>query len=156
MLLINNEEQEQLLTMPDCVEALESGYRQLGSGEAVYRPRIDLYANTSHPQGRFSRWGSMEGALSDPPVFAIRTKSDLLYWVDHGDIHTEEKFCVRPGLFCGLIQLYSTANGEPLAILNDGFIQHARVAGTSCLAAKYLARTDASTQIGRASCRERV
>jgi ornithine cyclodeaminase/alanine dehydrogenase-like protein (mu-crystallin family) len=86
----------------------------------------------------------MEGAISDPPVFAIRTKSDLLYWVDRGDIHTEEKFCVRPGLFCGLIQLFSTANGEPLAILNDGFVQHARVAGTACLAAKYLAKKEAS------------
>jgi alanine dehydrogenase len=145
MLLINNQEQEKLLSMPECVDALESGYRQLASGDAVYRPRIDLYANTSHPEGRFYRWGSMEGALSDPPVFAIRTKSDLLYWVDRGDVHTEEKFCVRPGLFCGLIQLYSTANGEPLAILNDGFIQHARVAGTACLAAKYLARKEAST-----------
>lgn len=145
MLLINNNEQEQVLSMADCIDALESGYRQLAFGDAVYRPRIDLYANTSHPEGRFYRWGSMEGALSDPPVFAIRTKSDLLYWVDRGDIHTEEKFCVRPGLFCGLIQLFSTANGEPLAILNDGFVQHARVAGTACLAAKYLARKDAST-----------
>jgi ornithine cyclodeaminase/alanine dehydrogenase-like protein (mu-crystallin family) len=145
MLLINNYEQEQVLSMADCINALESGYRQLSSGDAVYRPRIDLYANTSHPEGRFYRWGSMEGALSEPPVFAIRTKSDLLYWVDRGDTHTEEKFCVRPGLFCGLIQLFSTANGEPLAILNDGFVQHARVAGTACLAAKYLARTEIST-----------
>ncbi len=145
MLLINNHEQEQLLSMAECIDALESGYRQLASGEAVYRPRIDLYANTSHPQGRFYRWGSMEGALSNPPVFAIRTKSDLLYWVDRGDVHTEEKFCVKPGLFCGLIHLFSTANGEPLAILNDGFVQHARVAGTACLAAKYLARTEVST-----------
>jgi alanine dehydrogenase len=144
MLLINNHEQEQVLSMPDCIDALESGYQQLASGDAVYRPRIDLYANTSHPEGRFYRWGSMEGAISDPPVFAIRTKSDLLYWVDRGDIHTEEKFCVRPGLFCGLIQLFSTANGEPLAILNDGFVQHARVAGTACLAAKYLAKKEAS------------
>jgi ornithine cyclodeaminase/alanine dehydrogenase-like protein (mu-crystallin family) len=145
VLLINNYEEEKLLSMAECIDALDSGYRQLAAGEAVYRPRIDVYANTTHPEGKFYRWGSMEGALADPPVFAIRTKSDLLYWVDRGDIHTEEKFCVRPGLFCGLIQLYSTANGEPLAILNDGFVQHARVAGTACLAAKYLARREAST-----------
>jgi len=78
MLLINNHDQEKLLSMPDCIDALESGYRQLASGDAVYRPRIDVYANTSHPEGRFYRWGSMEGALANPPVFAIRTKSDLL------------------------------------------------------------------------------
>lgn len=109
MLLINNQEQEKVLSMAECIDALESAYRQLAAGEAIYRPRMDLYTNTSHPEGRFYRWGSMEGALSDPPVFAIRTKSDLLYWVDRGDVHTEEKFCVRPGLFYGLIQLYSTA-----------------------------------------------
>jgi alanine dehydrogenase len=145
MWLINNQEQEKVLSMAECIDALESAYRQLAAGEAIYRPRMDLYTNTSHPEGRFYRWGSMEGALSDPPVFAIRTKSDLLYWVDRGDVHTEEKFCVRPGLFCGLIQLYSTANGEPLAILNDGFVQHARVAGTACVAAKYLARKNTTT-----------
>jgi alanine dehydrogenase len=86
----------------------------------------------------------MEAAIANPPAFAIRMKSDMLYWVKDGDLHTEEKFCVQPEKFCGLVFLFSTANGEPLAIINDGFIQHARVAATSCLAAKYLARTSSS------------
>ncbi len=47
MLLINNQDQEKLLTMADCIDALESAYRQLASGDAVYRPRIDGLAGIS-------------------------------------------------------------------------------------------------------------
>ena len=39
--------------------------------------------------------------------------------------------------------LFSTRNGEPLAIINDGHLQHMRVGGGAGLGAKYLARPDA-------------
>ena len=57
---------------------------------------------------------------------------------------TQEKYCQRPSKFCGLILLFSLENGEPLAIMNDGFIQHLRVGATAGLGAKYLAREDAT------------
>ena len=76
--------------------------------------------------------------------FAIRMKSDVVSWpVKHG-IKVEDKYCVRPGLYCGLIMLFSTENGEPLAIINDGYLQHLRVGALYGLGAKYLARNDAS------------
>ena len=40
--------------------------------------------------------------------------------------------------------LFSTENGEPLAIINDGYLQHLRVGALYGLGAKYLARNDAS------------
>ncbi|NIO11611.1 MAG: ornithine cyclodeaminase family protein, partial [Deltaproteobacteria bacterium] len=40
------------------------------------------------------------------------------------------------------VLLFSTANGLPLAILNDGHIQHMRVAAGAAVAAKHLARED--------------
>ena len=43
----------------------------------------------------------------------------------------------------GLVQLFSLETGEPLAIIQDGFLQKARVGGTSALGVKYLARKDA-------------
>jgi len=43
MLLINNQEVEKLFTMKDCLEALEDGYDDLLKGDAVYRPRLDLW-----------------------------------------------------------------------------------------------------------------
>jgi len=43
LLLINNQEVEKLFTMKDCLEALEDGYDDLLKGDAVYRPRLDLW-----------------------------------------------------------------------------------------------------------------
>src|SRR5438132_1666667 len=49
------------------------------------------------------------------------------------------------GKFCGLIYLFSTRNGEPLAIMPDGVIQRLRVACCNALAAKYMAPAKAAT-----------
>ena len=45
--------------------------------------------------------------------------------------------------YVGLVLLFSTHTGEPLAIYPDGIVQRMRVAATCGLAAKYLARPDA-------------
>jgi alanine dehydrogenase len=46
------------------------------------------------------------------------------------------------GRFVGLIMLFSTETGEPLAIFPDGYVQKLRVASASAIAARYLARSD--------------
>jgi ornithine cyclodeaminase/alanine dehydrogenase-like protein (mu-crystallin family) len=45
----------------------------------------------------------------------------------------------------GIVLLFSTANGELLAIMNDGVLQRFRVGGANGVASKYLARQDAAT-----------
>ena len=88
----------------------------------------------------------MEGTSRRYGVFATRIKSDIAYWsTSAGGVKTQEKYCQRPGLFCGLILLFSTDNGEPLAIMNDGYLQHLRVGATAGIAAKYLSSADADT-----------
>ena len=139
MLLINNQEVEKLFTMRDCLDALEDGYDDLLRGDAVFRPRLDLWMPCDRPDGYY-RWGTMEGASRKIGVFAIRMKSDVVYWPSE---QTEEKYCVQPGTWCGLVMVFSVRNGEPLAIINDGLIQHMRVGGCAGLGAKYLARQDA-------------
>jgi len=138
MLLLNNDEVRSLLSMKICLEALEAGYEDLIRGDAVHRPRIDVWAPCDEVNGYY-RWGSMEGVAKSTGVFAIRMKSDVLYWPDG---KTEEKYCVRPGTYCGLIMLFSTRNGEPLAIMPDGYLQHMRVGGCAGLGVKYLSRQD--------------
>ena len=140
MLLINNQEVADLFDMKSCLEALETGYADLLKGDAVYRPRLDVWVPCGRPDGYY-RWGTMEGASREIGVFAIRMKSDIVHWPDG---KTEEKYCIRPGTYCGLIMVFSVRNGEPLAILNDGLLQHMRVGGCAGLGAKYLARPDAS------------
>jgi alanine dehydrogenase len=140
MLIINNELVAQLLTMDDCIRVQEEAFKQLATGAAIHRPRIDMYVPCERDDGYF-RWGAMEGA--NDGYFAIRMKSDIITWPkdEHGN-WTEEKYCIAPGTYCGLIFLLSTRNGEPLAFINDGVLQHMRVGGGAGLGVKYLARED--------------
>ena len=142
MLIINNELVSQLLTMQDCIRVQEEAFRKLPFGGAIHRPRIDLYFPCEREDGYF-RWGTMEGA--NDGYFAIRMKSDIITWPrDAADNWTEEKHCRESGTYCGLILLVSTRNAEPLAFINDGVLQHMRVAGGAAIGAKYLARADAN------------
>lgn len=138
MLYLGNDDVKKLLDMKTCLSALEVGYRDLLDGNAVYRPRIDVYM-PSDDEEKCYRWGSMEGACRTLGVFAIRMKSDLV-WSSDGK--TSEKCCIEPGTYCGLIMLFSTRNGAPLAIMNDGIIQHMRVGGCAGLGVKYMARDE--------------
>ena len=144
-LLISNQDVVQVLDMKTCLDAIEEGIKEYYLGDATCRPRIDVWAPSGNPQGYY-QWGSMEGTSRRYGVFATRIKSDIAYWTESEDgVKTQEKYCQRPGLFCGLILLFSTENGEPLAVINDGYLQHMRVGATAGIAAKYLARDDADT-----------
>ena len=87
------------------------------------------------------RWGTMEGASRTFETFAIRMKSDMLRMARRQD---RRKVLRRARDFCGFVMVFSTRNGEPLAIINDGILQHMRVGGCAGLGAKYLSREDSS------------
>jgi ornithine cyclodeaminase/alanine dehydrogenase-like protein (mu-crystallin family) len=140
-LILNNDDVQSVLTMEIAMRALEEAYSDLGRGEAVCRPRIDIQIPTRDPK-KVYQWGTMEGG-SAAGYFAIRMKSDVIYEHEYEGARTQEKYCVRPGKFCGLILLVSTENGEPLALINDGYLQHIRVGADSGIGAKHMAREDA-------------
>ncbi|MGH7796711.1 MAG: ornithine cyclodeaminase family protein [Candidatus Binatia bacterium] len=140
-LILNNDDVKQVLTMEITMTALDQAYRELVRQEAVCRPRIDIQIPTQDPN-KIYQWGTMEGG-STSGYFAIRMKSDVIYEQEYQGAITQEKYCVRPGRFCGLILLNSVQNGEPLALINDGYLQHMRVGADSGIGAKYMARDDA-------------
>lgn len=144
MLFINNDAVHKTLSMKECIEIQERAFKGLEDGTAIHRPRIDMYMPASRDDGYY-RWGTMEGWYDG--IFAIRMKSDVITWPRSPDGHTwtEEKYCVQPGTYCGLIMLFSSDNGEPLAIINDGVLQHMRVGAGAGIGARLLAKEDAST-----------
>ena len=145
MLFINNDIVHDILTMEDCIRVQEAAFRKLATGEAMHRPRIDMYMPCERDDGYY-RWGSMEGASDG--FFAIRMKSDIITWPRDADGNwTEDKYCREPGTYCGLIFLLSTENAEPLAFINDGNLQHMRVGGGAGIGVKYLSRAD-SAEVG--------
>lgn len=146
MLFIDADTVRRLLPMDELIPALEDVFRGVLTRESVHRGRIDIYVPNDNPQ-EYYRWGTMEGASKKLGMHAIRMKSDVLSYPRDaaGNFTTEEKYCVEPGTYCGLVWLFSTRNGEPLAIINEGHLQHMRVAGSGAIGVKYLARANAET-----------
>ena len=143
MLLIDNDVVEQVLTMRECIDAQTEAFAALATGEAVYRPRIDTYAPCDEPDGYY-RWGSCEGTSHD--VLAIRLKSDVITWPHTADGgRVEHKHCIEPGTYCGLVLLFSTRNGAPLAIIKDGYLQKFRVGGAAGIGTALLSRADSES-----------
>ena len=127
MLFIHNDVVEEILNMEDCIAAQEQAFRDLAVGRATHRPRSDIYAPCERDDGYY-RWGTMEGCSGG--YLAIRMKSDIMTWPKDEDGNwSEDKYCVEPGTYCGLIMVFSAMNGEPLAFINDGVLQHMRVGG---------------------------
>jgi len=145
-LLINNDVTARVLKMADAVEAMESVLRQYAEGQAVFQPRTDIWSPTA-TSGDYYRWGSLLGAMRDPPTLALRFKSDVIRWTEYEGAVTEEWHNMRPGTYCGFIILVDMRNGEIVALMNDGVLHHVRVGATAGVAARYLSRPD-STVLG--------
>ena len=143
MLILNNDEIESLLSVELSLRHLEKAYKEWAEGKAINRPRTDLYLPSTPASGVYV-FKSMEAGLLDPPVAALRLNSDVIHWEEKEGRTIKEKIPKAPGgKWVGLILLFSAETGEPLAIFPDGVIQRTRVAGTSALAARYMAREDA-------------
>jgi ornithine cyclodeaminase/alanine dehydrogenase-like protein (mu-crystallin family) len=142
-LLIDNAVVQQVLTPEATRRALEQAYRDLASGEGVCRPRIDIRIPTAEA-GKVYQWGTMEGG-STRGYFALRMKSDIVYEVERGGVRTQEKYCTRPGKYCGLVLLTRVADGELVAIIHDGWLQHLRVAADSAIGTAIMAREESET-----------
>jgi len=145
MLILSNEEIESFLSIKTCIDALERAYRSWHQGKAINRPRTDLVLPSPNESGVYA-FKSMEAGLTDPPIVAMRINSDIIRWRQQGGRVLKTKVPAAPGdKYVGLVMLFSTENGEPLAIFPDGVVQRMRVASSSAIAARHLAREDAST-----------
>jgi len=142
-LILNNEEITALLPMADCLAQLDEAYRELGEGRAMSRPRSDIYGPV-HDSGRYV-FKTMDGMVPSFEAAAIRLNSDVIRWgAGPGGIRKDKQRTAAGDKFVGLVMLFSTRNGEPLAIMPDGVMQRLRVACANALGAKYMAPKNAS------------
>jgi alanine dehydrogenase len=89
---------------------------------------------------------SMDGAVPKQGVAVIRLNSDILTWkTSNGSTRRVKKPAAPNDRWVGLVLMFSTHTGEPLAIFPDGVMQRMRVGATNGLAVKYMAREDART-----------
>jgi alanine dehydrogenase len=142
-LLLSNDEVDGLLQMPDCLDALEHAFRAFGDRRAPNAGRCEILTPTDRSDALYSLM-NMNGVLPDMGVAAVRINSDILTWPVSEQGVKRVKIPAAPnGRYVGLVLLFSTRTGEPLAIYPDGVVQRMRTGATSGLAAKYLARKDA-------------
>jgi len=133
MRMLQNVDVERVLDFPGAIAALRESYEGLAVGDSGYAPRIDLLGPVPPPMSAY-RWGSMSGICLRSGVVAVRIKSDVVGW----DGAVEQKHCVQPGLYSGIVIVYAIADGRPLALLQDGILQHVRLGAAVGLGASAL------------------
>jgi alanine dehydrogenase len=141
-ILLNDSQVRDLLTMEDCVAAMEEAYTELEEGRGIYRVRTDMIAPAKGEDNIFSL-KSMDGVIPKFGVGTIRINSDILHYksVDN-KLRRDRVPADDQGHYVGFVLVFSMSTGEVLMIYPDGS-QSMRVASISALGMRYLARKDA-------------
>ena len=143
MLVLSNDEIARLLTMEECMAALEPMYRDYTAGRALLSPRVDNIIPNSRADGYYA-FKHMGGGWPAQGIQALRINSDV---ITHPVIAGKPRRVKQPmadGHWVGLVLLFSSETGKLLAMFPDGVMQRMRVGAASGLALKHLARGDAS------------
>jgi alanine dehydrogenase len=144
VLVLTNDDVARLLSMEECMAALEPMYRDYAKGQALLSPRVDNIAPTAHA-GAYYGFKHMGGTWPARKIQALRINSDI---VTHPLVAGTPRRVKQPmanGRWVGLVLLFSTETGALLAMFPDGVMQRLRVGAASGLALKHLARENAST-----------
>ena len=145
-LILSNADVEQLLTMPECMETLEDAYREMAHGRGISRTRSDSVAPTGSRGDALYSLKSMDGVIPKLGVGAVRINSDIVTWPKVGNSMRRVKVPAAPNKrYTGLVLLFSSETGEPLAIMPDGVMQRIRVGAANGLGVKFMARKNART-----------
>ena len=145
MLLLDNDDVKQVLEVGACMDALEDAYRAQAAGRTYSRPRTQLYMPLAEA-GLSYCLKTTEGALLDGRYATLRLTSDVVSEAAVDGVTRRSKVARGAGgTYCGLIMVFSAETLEPVALLHDGYLQLFRVACTSALGARLLARPDASS-----------
>jgi alanine dehydrogenase len=116
-LFLTEQHVEQLLTMPMAIEAVEEAFRQLGSGQAENLPRRRLH----------SAKGMLHIMAASLPAAGY-----LGY----------KAYTVFPGRVRFRVSLYSSENGELLALFEANRLGQMRTGAASGVATRWMARVD--------------
>jgi ornithine cyclodeaminase/alanine dehydrogenase-like protein (mu-crystallin family) len=142
MLVLSNDDVARLLSVEECMAALEPMYRDVAAERVLFSPRVDNIGPNAHPQAYYA-FKHMGGTWPAQGIQALRINSDV---VTHPLVAGKPRRVKQPlanGRWVGLVLLFSMETGALLAMFPDGVMQRLRVGATSGLGLRYLAREDA-------------
>jgi ornithine cyclodeaminase len=113
--------------MPACIEVMADVLRQTSRGGAVLPLRSSVWM-----PDRTGMLGLMPGYLDAPTSFGLKVVS--IFPGNHGTTYDSHQ---------GVVLLFETAHGTPLALLDASSITAIRTAAVSAVATRALARDDA-------------
>ncbi len=128
MLVLSQTEVRELLPMDRCIELMAEALTGLSAGEAVNPLRHGILL-----PDRSGLLGLMPGYTAEPAALGLKVIA--VFPDNHGSELDSHQ---------GIVALFDTQNGRPLAILEASEITAIRTAAASGLATRLLAREDAS------------
>ena len=143
MLLVSDPEVRQVITVRECIEAMESAFAEEARGIAVNRPRSRYKVPPDLDKPGYMA-NIIAGAVPGSGVAALRYDSSIVQerviaGVKRMDFPSPSKRS------WGFVLLFSLQTGEPLALIHDFSLSAIRVGATTGVAHRALAKKDATT-----------
>jgi alanine dehydrogenase len=138
-LLLRNEDMVGLVTTDECIAAIEQAYIEHGKGEAQELPRRRIYHPRADRPDHYYWFNEMAGVVPGMRSMGLRVNSATVS-VARKRGNARLGF---PGAFSALVFLFDTETTELLAVLQDFYLNPIRVAATSAIITKRLARDNA-------------
>jgi alanine dehydrogenase len=129
MLVLSRRDVLDLLTLRDCIDAVEAAFRLHGEGRSLGPGVLGV------PAGDGGFHIKAAGLVGERRYFAAKTNANF---------PDNPRRFGRPAIQ-GTVVLSDAAMGEPLAVMDSGSITALRTAAATAVAAKFLARRDALT-----------
>jgi alanine dehydrogenase len=124
-LLLSRGDIAELLTLDECILAVENAFRAYANGQALMPGLLHV----STPRGEFH---VKVGGVSSPNRIYFTTKVGGGFFANRAELDLPT--------IIGLILLADGTTGSPLAVMESSFITRLRTGAATAVAAKYLAR----------------
>lgn len=138
-LFLRNRDMPGLVTTDEAIEAIEQAYIEHGRGEAQELPRRRIYHPHDNRPDHYYWFNEMAGIVPGIRSMGLRVNSATVS-VERKRGNARLGF---PGAFSALVFLFDTETTELLAVLQDFYLNPIRVAATSAIVTRRLARDDA-------------
>jgi ornithine cyclodeaminase/alanine dehydrogenase-like protein (mu-crystallin family) len=134
-------EAEGLVTQAECNAAVEKAFEELGHKTAASLPRNRLYLPQADPQ-EYHVHNSVVGSVPHFDTLAVRMDSVNVQFVERPG---KKRSMIHPGDYAGFILLFRIGSRELYGIVHDHGLSAMRVAATSAIVSKRMARPGADT-----------